>query len=118
TRSANGGAGRGGRVFRDESSHQLKIQVRGLAERGARGFKVGGWTHPEIHARPSPHHRFRIELVGKSQSRAEVLAIRRNCPVAGSRKLSSTQQLHRGGETHAAASVIGLRQSRLYAAHI
>ena len=72
-----------------------KEQVRGFAERGAGILKVRRRAHSEINARSAAHHRLRIERIGKSQPRSNILAVRRNRPPAWRGELCGAQQFHR-----------------------
>src|SRR5579863_8827641 len=66
-----------------------------FTERGARILKVSSGAHSEIYARPAAHHRLRVDLISKTQSRPKVFAIRRNASAAGGRELRSAEQLLR-----------------------
>src|SRR5579871_739663 len=69
-----------------------KKQVRRFAECGSRILEVRRRAHAEVDAGSTAYNCLRIKLVGKSQARSNILAVRRNCPVARSGELRGAQQ--------------------------
>src|SRR6202034_218097 len=72
-----------------------KKQVGRFAERGAGILEVRGRAHAKINAGSAAHHRLLIERIGKAQPRPNVVAVRRNRPIAGSGELGRAVQLLR-----------------------